>query len=157
MKTLLLALVIALPSASAIAATATAEALQIVEAAIAINKQSDLDFGTASQGDAAKPVAADTTETAENASFLVTGEANKAYTIALPADGDVIMKKDGIGGSADSEIAVNGFESFPLQGANGVLDGSGQESLYVGATRDALLATQESGSYTDTFTVTVFY
>lgn len=157
MKTLLLALVIALPSASAVAATATAEALQIVEAAIAITKNSDLDFGTGSQGDASKTVVPDSSETAENASFLVTGEANKAYTIALPADGDVIMKKDGVGGSADSEIAVNQFDSFPAAGANGVLDGSGQENLYVGATRDALLATQESGSYTDTFTVTVFY
>jgi spore coat protein U-like protein len=156
MKTLLLALVIALPTASAFAASETAQALQIVEAAIAITKQSDLDFGTASQGDVAKTVASGVSEDAENASFLVTGEANKAYTITLPSNGDVNMITDG-GGVPEKTIAVTDFESNPAIGATGMLDASGQQELFVGATRDVILSNQQSGSYADTFTVTVLY
>lgn len=155
MKSLLLVLALALPSVSAIAATATAEALQIIETAISITKTSDLDFGTASQGDDVKEVIPGD-PSGESALFQVSGEANKAYTVALPADGDVVMKNNG-GGTAESEIAVNTFASLPEAGPNGQLDGSGFQELYVGATRDAILANQVSGSYTDTFTVTVFY
>ena len=156
MKSLLLALVIALPSASALAASDTAQALQIVEAALAITKQSDLDFGFGVQGDGPKTVYSNGTEDAENASFLVTGEPNKAYSITLPNDGDVNMITSG-GGSSETTIAVNAFESTPAAGANGQLDGIGQQELFVGATRDALLPNQQAGSYADTFTVTVLY
>lgn len=154
LKSLLLALVIALPSASALAASDTAQALQIVEAALAITKQSDLDFGTAAQGDGPKTVLSGSSEDAENASFLVTGEPDKFYSIALPNDGDVNMVTNG-GGSQETTIAVNSFESSPA--ASGQLDGSGQQELFVGATRDALLPNQQAGSYADTFTVTVLY
>ena len=155
MKSLLLALVIALPSA-AFAASDTAQALQIVEASLAITKQSDLDFGTGSQGDAALAVPSNGAETAENASFLISGEANKAYTITLPQNGDVHMVTNG-GGTNETTIHVNEFESTPAQGSNGQLDSSGQQYLFVGATRDALLPNQQAGSYADTFTVTVMY
>ena len=156
MKSLLLALVIALPSVGAFAASDTAQALQIVEAALAITKQSDLDFGTGSQGDAALAVPSNGAETAENASFLVSGEANKAYTITLPQNGDVHMVTNG-GGTPETTINVSEFESTPAQGSNGQLDSSGQQYLFVGATRDALLPNQQAGSYADTFTVTVVY
>ena len=69
MKKLLVALLVTLPSVSAIAAVGTAQALQVVETALSIEKQSDLDFGTGVQGDPAKTVDADTSETAGNASF----------------------------------------------------------------------------------------
>ncbi len=156
MKMLLLALVVALPVSNAFAASDSAQALQIVESAIAITQQSDLNFGVASQGDAAKTVVPGTSENAENASFMVTGEVSKAYTITLPANGDVNMITDG-GGTPEKTIAVNGFQSFPAAGANGTLDANGQQELFVGATRDALLSNQQTGSYADTFTVTVLY
>lgn len=156
MKSFLVTFLIAFPFAFSHSASDNAQALQIVESAIAITQQSDLNFGTASQGDQAKIIAPGTSENAENASFLVTGEANKSYNIILPADGDVNMITDG-GGSAEKTIAVNGFQSFPTAGANGMLDMNGQQEIFVGATRDALLFNQQAGSYADTFTVTVLY
>jgi len=136
------------------AASDTAQALQQVQAAIAIAQVSDLDFGTGIQGDAAVTVAPGTAENASNASFNVTGEAGLAYTITLPIDGAVVMTTGG--GGANETIAVNSFVSFPAAGANGLLTG-GSQSLYVGATRAALGAAQVAGGYATTFTVDVVY
>jgi len=136
------------------AASADANSLQKVISALTITTVSNLDFGTAVAGDAAKAVAADVAENAENASFAVAGEAFYNYAIQLPSDGTVIMRK-GAGGTADTEIPVNGFESYPM--GLGMLDGAGASTLFVGATRDALTATQEAGDYVGTFTVNVIY
>lgn len=138
------------------AASDTAQALQIVQAAISIAFVSDLNFGTAVQGDAASTVAPGAAENADNASFLVTGEPALAYTISLPANGIVVMTT-GAGVAANEQIAVNNFVSNPAAGANGLLGAGGTQSLFVGATRAALLATQVTGSYSDTFTVDVVY
>jgi len=138
------------------AASDTAQALQVVQAAIAIAQVSDLDFGTAVQGDASKTVVPGAAENAENASFNVTGEPGLAYTITLPADGSVTMVTGG-GATANEQIAVNSFVSNPAAGANGLLDGTGAQSLFVGATRAALLATQVTGGYSSNFTVDVVY
>ncbi len=138
------------------AASDTAQALQLVLSPIAITQVSDLDFGSGYPGDAARTVAPGVAENAENASFAVSGEANTAYTITLPADGVVTMIT-GAGVVADEQIGVNGFLSFPAAGANGLLDATGNQNLFVGATRDALLATQVAGSYAATFTVDVVY
>lgn len=138
------------------AASDTAQAIQTVQAAIGINQVSDLDFGTAVQGDAAKTVVPGAAENAENASFNVTGEPGLAYTITLPADGAVTMITAG-GATANEQIAVNSFVSNPAAGANGLLSGAGTQSLFVGATRAALLATQVTGAYSSNFTVDVVY
>ncbi len=151
---LLLGSLLTLASNFAYSASDNAQALQTVESAISIAHQSDLDFGTAVQGDAQLTVDPDSVETASNASFLVTGEPNKAYTITLPSDGDVVMITNG-GATTDEQISVNSFTSSPSGG--GMLDGSGQEELFVGATREALHPTQLSGDYSDSFTVTVVY
>lgn len=151
---LLVASSLLITSHTTFAASDTAQALQVVESAIAITQQSDLDFGTAVQGDAASTVDADTVETASNASFLVTGEPNKAYNITLPLDGDVVMNT-GTGSTAQEQISVNSYESFPV--STGTLDGTGQDNLFVGATRSALLPDQVAGSYSSNFTVTVIY
>jgi hypothetical protein len=87
-------------------------------------------------------------------SFSVVGEPFYNYAIQLPPDNTVIMKK-GAGGTPDTEIPVNGFDSFPM--GLGSLDSNGASTLLVGATRDALAATQESGDYVGTFTVRVVY
>lgn len=138
-----------------LAASATGTARQVVLAALSITNVSDLDFGTAAAGDVAKTVAPGTTEGTENGSFTVTGQANTAYTITLPADGAVTMIT-GAGG-ANETIAVTSFTSFPASGANGLLDGTGNQTLLVGATRAALGAAQVAGTYTGTYTVTVVY
>jgi len=137
------------------AASDTAQALQVVQAAIGIAQVSDLDFGTAVQGDAAKTVVPGAAENAENASFNVTGQPGLAYTITLPADGAVVMQT-GAGG-ANETIAVNSFVSNPAVGANGLLSAGGTQSLFVGATRAALGAAQVAGGYSTTFTVDVVY
>lgn len=137
------------------AASTTGTAKQVVISALAITNVSDLDFGTAAPGDAAKLVAPGTSENAENGSFTVAGQANTAYTITLPADGTVTMVTGG--GGANETIAVDTFTSYPAAGANGLLDGTGNQPLYVGATRAALGAGQVAGNYAGTYTVTVVY
>lgn len=136
-------------------ASATGNAVQVVTTAIAIAYVSDIDFGTAPQGDAAKTVAPGAAENATNGSFTVTGTPSTAYTISLPADGVVTMTT--AGGGANKTIAVDSFVSSPAAGANGMTDGSGSQTLFVGATRAALGAAQVTGNYTGTFTVTVVY
>lgn len=135
------------------AASTTGTAKQVVIQAIAITNVSDLDFGSAPPADAAKTVAAGTTDGPANGSFNVTGEPNKSYTITLPADGAVTMTT-GAGGT-NQTIAVGTFTSFPS--ANGTLSNSGSQTLLVGATRAALSASQTPGTYTGTYTVTVVY
>lgn len=156
MKKVLIGLSALAMCSSSFAAVGTAQALQVVETAISIQKESDLDFGTAVQGDAQKTVSAGTSEDSENASFKVSGQPNKAYTIALPENDTVIMTT-GAGSGIEQMIPVNNFHSYPAQGANGLLDATGEEMLYVGATRDALLPNQEAGNYAANFTVTVVY
>ncbi|WP_290732392.1 DUF4402 domain-containing protein [Halobacteriovorax sp. JY17] len=135
------------------AASDTAQALAVVTAAINISQVADLDFGSSVQGDAASTVAPGDATAAE---FAVTGQASTAYTITLPADATVTMITGG-GATADEQIAVNSFASTPAAGANGLLDGTGAQTLKVGATRAALSGTQTAGSYAANFTVDVVY
>lgn len=130
-------------------ASATATARQVVITALSITNTSDLDFGTAPQGDPAKTVAP---SDATAASFNVAGQSNYAYTITLPSTAQMTTAG---GGTADKTINVSTFTSNPS--SSGTLDAAGNQVLKVGATRDALLATQQPGSYTGTFTVTVIY
>ena len=137
----------------AFAASTTGNAIQQVIAALSITNVSDLDFGSAAPGDALKVVAPGAAENAENGSFTVTGQPSTAYTITLPADGTVTMITGG--GGANETIAVSSFSSFPS--GTGMLNGSGTQTLLVGATRAALGASQVAGSYTASYTVTVVY
>lgn len=149
----LMALVLATRSEKAMAASTTADAKQIVTSAITITKVSDLEFGSAAQGDAAKTVAPGAAENAENASFTVAGAPNTAYTVTLPANGTVTMQT-GAGG-ANETIAVSAFTSFPA--TSGMISAGGSQLLLVGAQRAALGASQVAGSYTASFTVAVVY
>lgn len=135
------------------AISTTADALQVVIASLSISKVSDLDFGSAPQGDPLKVVAAGTAEDASNASFNIAGAPSTAYTITLPSNGTVVMQT--AGGGTNKDIAVDSFASFPS--GTGLLDGSGNQLLLVGATRAALGASQVTGSYTGSFTVAVVY
>lgn len=97
-------------------------------------------------GDAADTVApAD----ANAAVFNVSGEANASYDIVLPTSVDMTGPGD--------PITVTSFTSDPAAGSNGLLDGSGQQELRVGAQRPTIPGAQASGSYSGTFTVEVAY
>lgn len=140
---------------SAVAGTASENnfARQIVTAALTIVSGNALDFGTAEQGAPAKSVAATDPEAA---TFTVTSQAGTAYSITLPASGTVKMTKSGgTAGVATQEIEVSSFDSIPS--SNSSIPVGGSEILKVGATRAALLANQETGTYEGSFTVSVVY
>jgi len=108
-------------------------------------------FGQAAPSDVAKTVPSNSGT--DRASFTVSGAASTAYTITLPASNiDMIT---GAGATADEKISVGTWTSTPS--ATGALDGTGNQTLYVGATRAAISATQVAGSYSGSFTVTVAY
>jgi hypothetical protein len=88
------------------------------------------------------------TTTATNATFDVTGSADQAYSIELPADGDVVLSGPG------ADMAVSGFAAD--LGTSGTLDATGNQSFQVGATL-TIGAAQAAGSYTGSYDVTVTY
>ena len=55
------------------------------------------------------------------------------------------------------KLKVDQFTSFPAEGDNGLLDGSGKQYLYVGARQAALNNNTVSGNYVGTFSVDVVY
>lgn len=138
--------------------SATASAFQDVMTRISIEKKSDLFFGQAPQGDREKTVLAGTSETSENASFVVTGDPDRSYTILLPTDGSVTMTNVSSGTEIEkyNKIEVYRFTSFPLS-FEGHLDSQGRQTIYVGATRQALHPRQSPGRYVGSFSITVVY
>jgi hypothetical protein len=140
----------------AIAASAQAQATAQVIRAIAISKTSDLDFGEATPGAPAQTVFPGNSENSQNASFVVVGEPNRSYSIIVPGDGEVSMVT-GDGDGPAKHIGISGFQSYPPVGSNGTLDADGQQILFIGATRSALIPEQALGRYTGAFTVTVIY
>lgn len=143
--------------AQASSSTASAYASQTVVQTIKIEKISDLQFGNAPQGDGPKQIAAGTSESLENASFEVTGEAGRSFFIILPFNGVVTMNWMGSEeATADARpIPVNQFRSHPS--LFGSLDAQGKLRVFVGATRSALHPRQRPGQYTGQFSVTVVY
>jgi len=130
----------------------TADAVATVIASISITKTQNLNFGTAAPGDNAKAVLA--TDATNAAAFTVSGQANKSYSITLPSTA-ITMTTSGSAPIADRSIDVSNFTSNPS--GSGTLDGTGNQTLRVGATRDVIRATQQAGDYSGTFTVTVAY
>ncbi len=82
-------------------------------------------------------------------SFDITGAPNNTYSITLPADSTVTLTS-----GASPAMAVDSFISDPL--TTGTLNGSGAETLLVGATL-SVGVNQPNGTYTGTFNVTVAY
>lgn len=90
------------------------------------------------------------------AKFHVTGIISHSYSIQIPT-GDITIK-DG-GGTGTNSMIVNTFTSYSVQNAatsNGVLDGSGLDDFYVGATLN-VKAAQAPAVYSGSFPVTVNY
>jgi len=146
---------------SAATATATASAT-ISDAPIAITNTQPLSFGEISAGDQASTItlAADGTRTLASgnavlgatagsaATFDVTGESNKAFTINLPTT--PVTLSDG----GTNTMTVSNFVSDA--GATPALDASGAATFNVGAEL-AVAANQAAGSYSGSFTVEVVY
>jgi hypothetical protein len=91
-----------------------------------------------------------------SAEFLIVGEPNAAYQIQIPEEVNLI--------SADSQpdtlktadpIRVRSFKSLPA--ATGLLGQDGQQTLFIGATRESIPLQQKEGTYTGTYTVTILY
>ena len=139
-----------------LAASAQGRATAQVIRAIAISKTSDLNFGAATPGSASLSITPGNSESRQNATFLVTGEPNRSYSITLPADG-VVSIATGTGEGPAQHINISGFQSVPAPGSNGLMDGDGKQVLSIGATRAALTVQQAVGNYSGSFTVTVVY
>jgi hypothetical protein len=120
---------------------------------IKIAKTSDLLFPIAVQGSSAYTLPPGSTENANNASFTITGEPSTNYQIILPGSNSIVMTT--AGGGALKQIIINSFANTPS--TSGILNASGTQMLYVGATRASLPLNQYVGSYTGVFTVTVIY
>ena len=145
--------------------TATANATATIVTPISITKTVDMNFGNVavsgtsggtvvlapastrtSTGGVTLP---STTGTVTAASFTVNGTANYTYAITLPSSSLTIT-------SGSNTMSVTTFTSSPS--ATGTLDGTGAQTLNVGATL-TVAAAQAAGVYTSAspFSVTVNY
>lgn len=86
------------------------------------------------------------------ATFTVGGQANLTYAITLPTNGTVNITTGGAGPT--ETMAVSDFTSNPS--GTGTIGGGGTQTLKVGA-KITTVASQVTGVYTGTFTVTVLY
>jgi len=144
-------------------ANATATASATIVTPIAIANATDMDFGNIAviatggtviltpagtrsvTGDVTLPAV---TGTVTAATFDVTGEANFTYSITLPAAALTIT-------NGPDNMDVDTWTSSPTP--TGTLDGTGAQTLSVGATLN-VLGGESSGLYTGgPFTVTVNY
>lgn len=120
-------------------------------APIKVSSRSSLAFPIGAPGDSPFIIPPGTSENSTNASFRVTGNANQAFTIALPFSATMNYKRSNI---TDS-ILIHSFSSYPQN--SGVLDNNGLSYIFVGATRDSLRMNQTAGSYSGNFSLTVVY
>ena len=140
------------------ATTATSGSARVL-GKIQLAKVTDLNFGDLVAGAALGTVVVDTAGartstggvslaagTVSQASFTVTGEPSKSYTITVPAS--VTLS------SGANTMLVNGFVLSPVTPATIPVSGSGP--LNIGATLN-VGAAQATGSYTAPFNVTVAY
>ena len=100
----------------------------------------------------------------DDADFNVTGEPGEVIHVALPAS---ILIKKGAGGTAATEMTVNGFQADVFDNIGGVnlqndasaqftMPADGSANLEVGASL-TVDAADEFGEYVGTFNVTVSY
>lgn len=90
--------------------------------------------------------------TIRSAGFDVAGESGATYTITLPAS--VILNNGGTG--SGNQMTLNNFTSSKTNNIGTLDSNSGNDSFTVGASL-TVKATQNSGDYEGTFTVTVNY
>lgn len=125
--------------------------MQVIRVLLLYNSSS-LNFGEAVPTDPALTVPPGTSENTMNGSFSVNGEPNHTYQIILPTSA---VMSTGIGGP-NREIPISQFLSYPSAG-QATLPSTGTQTIYVGATRAAIPATQIPGTYQGTYTLQVIY
>ena len=145
-------------------ATAQADAHATIVTPISIVKVADMEFGNIAVGATGGTVDLPTsgsrtstggvtlpavTGTVNAASFTVSGQANYAYGVTLPASITIA--------SGANSMTIGSIISNPST-TNGVLSGTGSQTLSVGGTL-TVGASQAAGSYSTaaTFPVTVVY
>lgn len=154
-KTLIVVLVFCLSyPLHLLAASATSVVQMTVLKPLTIEQVSNLEFPEAAAGSEAFEVDPGEMESGNNASFLVSGEANMAFNIVLPNDGDVNLSNPQ---QLEQKIAVTGFKSYPAAGSNGLIGENGQQKIFVGARRAQLSQQQTPGYYVDSFVVEIVY
>lgn len=149
MKTIFILLTV-FAQAKAFAVTQTARINQRIYPALDIKRMSDMYFPDAYPGSPSFTVEAGNSETAQNASFLVTGEPGKRVSVILPRERIVLQNQ-----SYRAKIFVDDLESNV--GHSGVLDNNGELKIFVGGTRREIPSRIPSGDYSGSFCVTVMY
>ena len=148
-------------------AIAPANANAEIKTALTLNSTIPLEFGkmavTGTAGTviltpAGSPTASNVQllagQTRTAASYDATGEANSAYTITVQGT-DATIHTTASG--ANPDMTVNTFTcSKGLAANNGLFNGSGLETFTIGGTLH-VGATQNIGTYTGTFNVTINY
>lgn len=119
-----------------------------------IHWRSDMQFGIAVQGDAAKTISPDPSSLAGAASVEVMGRPNRTYNIILPQNR---VGLSNISFECGAKIWVSDFRSYPPEGLNGKLDANGKQMIYIGATREAISVQQPRGKYAGSFLITAVY
>ncbi|MDH5710368.1 MAG: DUF4402 domain-containing protein [Gammaproteobacteria bacterium] len=143
------------------AATATATVDANIIMAISMTTRNGLSFGDISAGSTSGTViltpsgartatggtTVNTSTSGNPSTFDVQGEPNASFSITLPVS--VILSN-----SSSQTMTVDNFTSSPSP--SGVLDSSGKQTLFVGATLN-VSANQPFGSYSGQMSVTVDY
>jgi hypothetical protein len=128
---------------------------------LTITETAEMDFGTYVSGD---DTGAKALGHANGAKFNITGAVNYSVTVSL-ADSATVMKKDGTGSTAATQITANAFEIWQTGGAQiGTtfaggsisLGGTGTISVEVGGTA-TLAADDVAGDYYENNTLQVIY
>jgi len=174
MKNLLLIAIIVLGFSGAafaqpsvgVTATATSSATIITPIAIAKSTAGDMNFGNVAVSGTGGTVILSPTNarsftggvalptilgTVASASFDVTGLGGSVYSITIPTTSISAIS------GASPAMSVGTWTSFPTVATGGILDGSGKQTVKVGATL-TVAALQPAGTYiTPAFSVTVNY
>ena len=155
------AMAVAIPYTSVHAATAVATVNANIISNISLSTQNGLVFGDISSSSIAGTVVMtpggarsatggtniNTSVAGSPASFDVQGDANASYSFSLPVS---VVLSD----TSSHTMVVDNFTSSPTP--SGVLDGSGQQTLFVGATLN-VGSNQAFGAYSGQISVTVDY
>lgn len=144
------AVVVFLLCQQSFAAIQTARIHQRIYPALDVKRVSDMYFPDAYPGSPSFKIEAGSSETAHNASFLVTGEPGKRVSVIMPSERVVLQGQQG-----NAKIHVSHFTSNTGQSA--MLNRDGELKIYVGATREEIPARTPSGDYSGSFCVTVMY
>ena len=117
---------------------------------LAVNWKSDLNFGTVYAGSGPIIVPAGGSENGENASFSITGDANTSFSVILPSSVTMSLNGEGV-----HNITISNFTSN-ISGT-GVLSLSGESTVYVGGTINAIPVNLPPGQYRESVTIEVIY